>query len=119
VWFVRCELSHGLIVARTSNYQHLFSLDANFLAKLRTCYGDLYRQGSGDLAEGVTVGSGSIQGDGFAAITMDANRGVKRNLAQKREAQFFCGSARAAVSENIFAMASMGADISAHIFDHA
>src|SRR5437868_1469740 len=90
-------------------------LDADFLPHLEIRDADLGRERGGGLLERAPVDGRRIEGHGLAAVALDADRGIQRDLAQEREPEFGCGLASAAVPEDVLAMPALRAHVVAHV----
>src|SRR5437867_8296297 len=82
-------------------------LNADLLAHLEIRNTDLSGERRGRLLEGAAMGRRLVQRDGLTAVALHADRDVERDFAQKREPEFARDRARAAVAEDVLAMAAL------------
>src|SRR6266567_8853837 len=104
---------------RTPNWELSSLFDPDFLFRFRAHCLDLGRQGIGDLVKRLAVRRRAVKRHRPAFVARGADIRVERDLAEKRQAHFFRGLARAAVAENLFSMPALRAEVIAHILDNA
>src|SRR5207249_1814083 len=93
------------------------SLNTNLLPHLEIRDADLGGERGGGLLERAPVDGRRIEGHGLAAVALDADRRIQRDLTQEREPEFGCGLASAAVPEDVLAMPALRAHVVAHVLD--